>query len=59
MRPILAKAAKSKKGAWYKDIEPAENIARFIIAPQYANFHQAFQQPLSDVFSWAKPAGAQ
>jgi len=59
MRPILAKAAKSKKGAWYKDIEPAENVARFIICPQYRNFHQIFQQPLNSMFSWAKTAGAQ
>lgn len=59
MRPILAKAAKSKKGAWYKDIEPAESVARLIIAPQYENFHQIFQQPLNNLFSWAKPAGAQ
>ena len=58
MRPILAQAAKSKKGAWYKDIEPAEKIAREIIAPQYANFDQIFKQPLNSLFSWAKPAEA-
>ncbi len=59
MRPVLAKAAKSRKGAWYKDIEPAENIARFMIGPQYDNFHQVFQQPLNNLFSWAKPTEAQ
>jgi len=58
MRPMLAKAAKSKKGAWYKDIEPAENIARSIIGPQYDNFDQIFQQPLNNLFAWAKPADA-
>lgn len=59
MRSILANAAKSKKGAWYKDIEPAENIARFIICPQYENFNQIFQQPINNLFSWAKPSDAQ
>jgi putative ATP-dependent endonuclease of OLD family len=59
MRPILAKAAKSKKGAWYKDIEPAENIARFMIGPQYEKFHPIFKQPLNNLLLWAKPAGAQ
>lgn len=58
-RPVLAKAAKSKKGAWYKDIEPAENIARLLIGPQYEKFPQVFRQPLDDLFSWAKPAGVQ
>ena len=57
MRPILAKAAKSKKGAWYKDIEPAENIARFLIGPKYDEFDKLFQQPLNNLFSWASPAG--
>lgn len=59
MRPVLAKAAKSKKGSWFKDIEPAENIARFMIGPQYGNFHQIFKQPLDNLFTWAKSAGAQ
>lgn len=58
MRPVLAKSAKSRKGAWYKDIEPAENIARFIIAPQYPNFGQQFKQPVCDLFAWAKSMGA-
>jgi hypothetical protein len=54
MRPVLADAAKSKKGAWYKDIEPAENIARFIVGPQFNNFHLNFQEPLNKIYSWVK-----
>jgi putative ATP-dependent endonuclease of OLD family len=57
MRQALSSAAKSKKGAWYKDIEPAEKIARFIVAPQYDNFHHIFTQPINELFTWAKPAG--
>lgn len=57
MRPILAQAAKSRKGAWYKDIEPAENLARFIIAPEYVNFNQIFKQPIDNLFTWAKSVG--
>jgi predicted ATPase len=59
MRPILAQAAKSRKGAWYKDIEPAEDLARFIIAPAYVNFHPIFKQPIDSLFAWAKPEGGQ
>ena len=59
MRPVLAKAAKSKKGAWFKDIEPAENIARTMIGPQYVDFHQILKKPLDSIFTWARPAAAQ
>lgn len=38
-RAYLAKAANKK--SWFKDIEPAENIARFIIAPNYKEFGSA------------------
>lgn len=57
MRQILSSAAKSKKGPWYKDIEPAEKIARLIVGPEYNNFHQIFTQPINNLFVWAKAAG--
>ena len=57
MRSTLSRAAKSKKGSWYKDIEPAEKIGRLIVAPQYSNFHQIFSQPINELFDWAKPVG--
>jgi len=57
MRTILSKAAKSKNGAWYKDIEPAENIARSIIAPHYSNFGKLLTKPINELFAWAKSVG--
>ncbi|MDT3306659.1 ATP-dependent nuclease [Shewanella vaxholmensis] len=50
-RIVLAKAA-NKKG-WYKDIEPAENIARFIICPHYLQFTEALTTPVNGLFQWA------
>lgn len=50
-RVILAKAA-NKKG-WYKDIEPSENVARFIIGPNYRQFTEALTTPVNAVFQWA------
>lgn len=57
MRPVLGAAAKNKKNAWYKDIEPAENLARHILCPHYQNFNAAFTQPVSLLFEWAFSAG--
>lgn len=52
MRLILSAAA--KKYSWFKDIEPAENLARLIVGPQWTNFHQIFTLPINDLFAWAK-----
>ena len=57
MRPILARAAKSKKGSWYKDIEPSEKLARHIVFPQYEHFQEAFKRPINELFAWAKSVG--
>lgn len=57
MRPILSKAANKK--SWFKDIEPAEKLARFIVAPQYENFNQIFTQPINNLFAWAMPEDGQ
>ena len=57
MRVILSKAAKEK--SWYKDIEPAEIIAKSIVMPEYHNFTPVFKVPINNLFSWARPQGAQ
>ena len=57
MRVILSKAAKEK--SWYKDIEPAEIIAKSIVMPEYHNFTHVFKVPINNLFSWARPQGAQ
>jgi putative ATP-dependent endonuclease of the OLD family len=59
MRPTLGMAAKNKNGAWYKDIEPAEHMARYIIAPNYGNFNPIFQQPINNLFAWVNTVGAE
>ena len=55
MRPILSKAANQK--AWFKDIEPAEKLARLIIMPNYDHFGSVLTQPINGLFTWARPVG--
>ena len=52
MRPIIAKAAKKK--SWYKDIEPSETLARYIIGPNYNSFHEGFTSVINNLFAWTK-----
>ena len=54
-RTILANAANKK--SWYKDIEPAENLARYVIAPNYQNFTPILTQTLNGLFRWASGQG--
>ena len=56
MRPVLSKAAKKK--SWYKDIEPAEKIARLIIMPNYSTFTEPFTSVINELFAWARPEGS-
>lgn len=51
MRPILGEAAKNK--GWYKDIEPAEQLARTVICPRFSDFAPAFTQTISELFQWS------
>lgn len=55
IRPILSKAANKK--AWFKDIEPAEKLARSIIMPNYEHFGPVLVQPINALFAWARPTG--
>lgn len=59
MRGVLAKAAKNKKSAWYKDIEPYEYIARRLIGPNYADFNTVFKSPVNALFKWASKGHGQ
>ena len=54
MREPLAKAAKAKSGSWFKDIEPAELLAKNIICANYDDFNQEFRQVINNLFEWAK-----
>ena len=51
MRPMLAAAANNKK--WYKDIEPAENLARNVVGPNYSRFSTIFTTAIGELFAWA------
>lgn len=52
MRIPLANAAKRK--SWFKDIEPAEWIARNIICPNYPSFLPGLRTVVDSLFQWAK-----
>ncbi|POB81347.1 ATP-dependent nuclease [Vibrio vulnificus] len=54
-RSILAKAANKK--SWFKDIEPAETVARNVIAPNYAQFSEALTYTTNQLFQWALVQG--
>lgn len=54
-RVYLAKAANKK--SWFKDIEPAEFIARNIISPHYKEFDSALTTTLDSLFQWAQKQG--
>lgn len=51
-RPILAKSANKK--SWFKDIEPAERLARYIVGPNYDQFTDALKEPINQLFQWAQ-----
>lgn len=53
MRGGLSQAAKKK--SWYKDIEPAETIAKEIIMPAYATCRDELKVPINNLFAWARP----
>lgn len=50
-RRILARAAGKK--SWFKDIEPAENVAQSIIGPHYPYFTEALTTTINGLFKWA------
>jgi putative ATP-dependent endonuclease of the OLD family len=54
-RVVLAKAANKK--SWFKDIDPAENIARNTIGPNFQNFSPILISTLTDLFQWARSQG--
>lgn len=56
-RIVLAKAA-NKKG-WFKDIEPSENIGRYLIGPNKKNFSPVLISNLNNLFQWAHSQGGE
>lgn len=54
-RAVLAKAANKK--SWFKDIEPAESIARNTIAPNYQSFSPILTNTLNGLYQWAQTQG--
>jgi putative ATP-dependent endonuclease of OLD family len=54
-RTLLAKAANKK--SWYKDIEPAESLARHTIGPNFQSFTPVLTKTLTDLFEWARGQG--
>jgi predicted ATPase len=56
-RSVLAKAANKK--SWFKDIEPSENIGRYLIGPNKNNFSPILISNLSSLFQWAQRQGGE
>lgn len=52
MRQILSTAAGKK--SWYKDITPAEKVAKQIICPLYGSFGAPLTSVLNNLFQWAR-----
>lgn len=57
MRSVLSVAANKK--SWFKDIQPAETMARNIIGPNYSDFDKLFTAPINALFTWATAIGGQ
>ena len=51
-RKILATAAGKK--SWYKDIDPSEQIFRYIVCPSYKDFGPALTTTLNELLTWAQ-----
>ncbi|MBB1334693.1 MULTISPECIES: ATP-dependent nuclease [unclassified Pseudoalteromonas] len=54
-RAVLAKVANKK--SWFKDIDPAESIARNTIAPNYQSFSPILTHTLTGLYQWAYNQG--
>lgn len=50
-RAPLAKAANKK--SWFKDIDPAEQVARYIIGPYFNGFKPELRTTIDRLFTWA------
>lgn len=50
MRPVIAKAAQSKKAGWFKSVSWMEEVAREIVGPDLKNADQSYFKILNDLF---------
>lgn len=55
MRAVLSKCARDK--SWFKDIEPAERVAKDVIAPSWDTLPADFTAVVNQVFDFAKDRG--
>jgi hypothetical protein len=55
-RVILGKAARTKKGGWFKSVTWMEDVARDIVGPDLANADPAFRGLIDGIFGWSSSA---
>ena len=55
-RAVLGKAARTKKGGWFKSVTWMEDVARDIVGPDLANADAAFRALIDGAFRWAGDA---
>ncbi len=56
-RMILAKAAKSRRGSWFKSVSAMEGAARDVVGPSLENSAAEFQGRINAIFAWVENAG--
>lgn len=56
-RTVLGKAARTKKGGWFKSVTWMEDVARDIVAPDLMNADTGFRKLVERIFAWAGHAG--
>lgn len=53
-RPILGRAARSKKTGWFKQVTWMEDVARDIVGPDLESSDPEFRDQIEDIFKWAQ-----
>src|SRR3546814_12252433 len=56
-RPILGKAARTKKAGWFKSVMWMEDVGRELVGPNLANADAGFRALVDRLFGWASTGG--
>lgn len=55
-RKFLGKAARTRKGGWFKSVSWMEDVAHDIVAPDLPNADAEFNRRVDEIFAWASDA---
>jgi len=56
-RMVLARAAKSRRGSWFKSVSAMEGASRDVVGPDLGNAAVEFQGRINAIFAWIENAG--